>query len=488
MGSIVGCVGDEPRATADVVMKMLKALRHRGPYGSALLSPRGVSQGKSPEELDTSSLESPAVIGLNHTHLGGTLKPPLLPGSFPIALDREVPTPLEPLEELQELQPLQDPASKVREAVEDMLGGFALAVAGGGWIVLARDRIGIKPLYWGVGRGMAAFASERKALWRGGFSQVEAIPPGAIARLTPQGLGVESRLEFEKPKPLQTDLELAAERLLEVLEASLGRRLSGMRGVGVLFSGGVDSSLLAYLTSGMGLRVTLLAGGLEGSPDLQAAEEASGELGLRLVVETSTLDELEPHIREVVHASETNSPMDVGIALPLYLVAKGAAKLGLEFALVGQGADELFGGYTRYLRILSDGGYSALEDSLWRDLVGLGSGLQRDDAATMASGVELSCPYLDLDFVKVASSIPPALKVESRSDHLRKRVLRKAADLSGLPLLLAYREKKAAQYGSGADKALRKIAKKRHTTPQDYLRKVLGEVFSDYSGFSKEEF
>jgi asparagine synthase (glutamine-hydrolysing) len=120
----------------------------------------------------------------------------------------------------------------------------------------------------------------------------------------------------------------------------------------------------------------------------------------------------------------------------------------------GQGADELFAGYHRYRRLLAEG---RLEDALRHDLENIHHvNLERDDVVTMANSVELRVPFLDLQLIGVALTIPADLKIRGPEDELRKRILREAAIEMGVPEYIAMRPKKAAQYGSGIDKVLRR--------------------------------
>jgi len=174
--------------------------------------------------------------------------------------------------------------------------------------------------------------------------------------------------------------------------------------------------------------------------------------------------------------------MKVGVALPLFIACKEALSRGFRTLLAGQGSDELFAGYNRYLRTLRREGYEAVNTELWKDLLETHRvNLSRDSAVAAANGLELLLPYLDLKVINLAVSLPAQYKIEGGSDRLRKRVLRKAAELQGVPKEIANIPKKAVQYSSGADKAIRRLAKARgYGSVENYLRSVFNNVFKGF--------
>jgi asparagine synthase (glutamine-hydrolysing) len=232
-------------------------------------------------------------------------------------------------------------------------------------------------------------------------------------------------------------------------------RLRSDEGITAL-SGGVDSSLVAALA-----RRECVAVGLEGSHDLRQARHAAATLGLTCTSVSITPDEIADALPSVIRAIPKKDPLNTGIALTLYFVTRFAGEQGYRRVITGQGADEIFGGYSRYLET------ATLGQDLERDFAGLELQAARDQAVAALHGTYLSMPYVDCRVVRAARAIPPEEKV--CGGH-RKVPLRKVAERH-IPAEFAWYEKKAMQYGSGVWKELQRLARKKgyKTSVQDYI-------------------
>ncbi|MEM1945065.1 MAG: asparagine synthase-related protein, partial [Nitrososphaerota archaeon] len=225
----------------------------------------------------------------------------------------------------------------------------------------------------------------------------------------------------------------------------------------VFFSGGIDSTLLARACDEAGLSPVLLSVGVEGSRDRLNAGSVAGVLGLELVGVELTHQDIKAQLPHIISHIPSTTAMDISIALAFYTLALKASEMGLDVAVAGQGADELYGGYHKYLRVLEAGGYDGLRSRLMADVMGLyETGLPRDVTASREGGVYLVLPYLSRDMVSLGLSIPVELKVAYVDGRpVRKYVLREVARMLGLDMV-AEIGKTALQYGTGLEKAVRR--------------------------------
>ena len=217
-------------------------------------------------------------------------------------------------------------------------------------------------------------------------------------------------------------------------------------GAVVALSGGVDSALVAAIA-----RRECVVAGVEGSGDLKRAREVADLLNLPLAEAVIDPGRIEEALAEVIAVIPRVTPVDASIAATLFFVAEWAGDHGYGTILAGQGADELFGGYARYLNT------ETLGDDLVRDFQGLAVQAARDQAVAGLFGVRFSLPYLDLRVVRAARRIPPEEKVRG---GVRKRPLREVA-AKHLSADVAGREKKAMQYGSGMMREMKRLARRR---------------------------
>ena len=270
--------------------------------------------------------------------------------------------------------------------------------------------------------------------WENGCArdQMGIIPGGCDAGVVMEGGVVTGHVRPEPPiLPLADAIKTAV----------LLRNSEGI----VAYSGGVDSALIAAIANRPCVTV-----GIAGSHDLAHATEVADEIGLDHTCVTVSPDEVEDALRAVMKVIPRVTPVDASIAATLYFVAQWAGENGYSRILAGQGADELFGGYSRYLNT------DDMEQLFRDDFAGLAVQSTRDQAVAELFGCFISCPFLDVRVVRAAEAIPADKKVFGGK---RKRPLRKVA-CSYMPQETACYEKKAMQYGSGIWKVIQRAARK----------------------------
>ncbi len=448
MCGIAGSAGKDSEAS---VKKMLEAIKHRGPDGSGTFSIGDITLGNVLLKI-TGSRSQPI-------HNNGAL-----------TYNGEIYNFMEIAEKLHINTDSDSEAlfaligSKgIETAISELDGDYAFAYAEGEKLTLARDIVGVKPLYYSTGAGFA-FASEKKALSAIGIKDIHALKPGHMLTYS-AGEITEKKFSCFAVGERITDENIASKMLYNAIERAVKKRCH--KSCAVAFSGGLDSSLIAALCP----EAELYSVGMKGSHDIAQTKKAAKLLGIsdKLHVHELTIDEVESAIHEVIWALESRDPLKVSIALPLFLASKNAHNDGIRVMLSGQGADELFAGYKRYESLNSD----ELEFMLRKDLDNIAeNNLERDDAVTMANAVELRVPYLDKGVVELALRISPELKIRN---GMRKYILRLAAKAL-LPHELVFKEKKAAQYSSGIYSALEKIARKNGYKGERALGRYLEEL------------
>lgn len=337
-------------------------------------------------------------------------------------------------------------------------GMFAFAILDGDDLFLARDPIGIKPLYLAWRDDTLLFASEIKALALYA-DQVTTFPPGTwyhsrfgshtyykLAQGWPQN-GV-----FETPDKAMTAIRA-------VLRSAVHKRLLADVPVGVSLSGGLDSSIIALLACAELDHVETFAVGMEGSEDLEAARQMAHYLGTRHYEYVYTCAEMEAALPDVIYHLESADPALVRSAVPNYFLARLASDR-VKVILTGEGADELYAGYD-YMRSI------ATPEDLHRELETSiralhHTNLQRTDRMFMAFGVEGRVPFLDVESIALALSLPPAWKHAAPGEPT-KMLLRRAF-AGELPDSIIQRPKQKFSAGAGSMYELAKVAEERFDT------------------------
>jgi len=369
----------------------------------------------------------------------------------------------------------EDPARGIRRLIEGEDGSYAVAIAEQGRVLCGRDPVGVVPLYIGESETLAGAASNRKMLRRAGI-EAEPLPPGCMAELTVRGVRLHRIRSLRQPPVQAMRMEEAVAALCALLSEAVEARCRGVLSVSLGFSGGIDSSLLAHYLHRCGADVDLICVGVEGSSEFEAADEAAESLDLPIRFESFTPGEVEEDLDEVLRSVEEPDPMKVSVALPLRWAARSAARYGSRVFHSGNGSDELFGGYLKYVREYAAAG-DAVRDTMFRDVTAAHTvNYERDYKICADAGVELRLPFSDMKLVEFGLALPLELRLPADEGSPRKPLLRALAKKIGLPDAVASRRKRAIQYSTGVSRTLRKLARREGKTLPRYLAERFGRV------------
>jgi asparagine synthase (glutamine-hydrolysing) len=327
-------------------------------------------------------------------------------------------------------------------------GMFAFAIVDGDRLILARDRIGIKPLYYGQrknadGSETMYFASELKALTPL-VEDIKEFPPGT---LYDSATGFRTYYQVPNRIPAELEPEEHVHRVRTTIEAAIRKRLLSDVPLGAFLSGGLDSSIIAAVAKKYMPELHTFSVGIEGSRDLEAARRVAKHIGSIHHEYIYTADEVIKHLPEIIYHLESFDQDLVRSAIPTWFCARMASD-NVKVILTGEGADELFAGYTYHKEITEP---EALHNELRRSVTRLHNiNLQRVDRMTMRHAIEARVPFLDTDVIAMAQTVPPELKLKTgdNGQRIEKWILRKAFE-NLLPTDIVWRNKEQFDEGSG---------------------------------------
>ncbi len=336
----------------------------------------------------------------------------------------------------------------------NMLDGmFAFVIYQDGEYLLARDPLGIKPLYIGPGaRGQGLyFASEIKAMI-GHVASIQEFPAGHWLH---SRLGWKHYYDLDQSiHPFELTKAEALPIIKSTLRAAVHKRLLADVPVGISLSGGLDSSIISLLACEGTDQLHSFAVGVQGSEDLAAARKMSEFLHTRHHELVFTEDDMLVILPDVLYHLETFDPALVRSAIPNYFLAKLTSQ-HVKVFLTGEGADEIFAGYEYMARYDSP---SELQVEMLHITDALhNTNLQRADRISMAFSLEARVPFLDVEMVALALSFPAEWKMHNGHDS--KALLRKTfAD--DLPSEIVNRPKQKFSQGAGSSNLLTDISER----------------------------
>jgi len=467
MCGIAGCYGAKD---VETVNRMLDAMEHRGPddrgvynfsgavLGHTRLSIVDVAGGHQP--IMTNDCKT-GIICNGEIYNFRQLKEGLAP-NYDFATDSDTEVILHLYQE------------KGPECVKELDGMFAFAIMDGGKLLLARDPIGIKPLYYGYAGGRFYFSSELGAMTLAGVDEVHEFPAGNY--YTPESGFVEYYRLPEIREHLLTDVDEAIRLIRETFIESVKKRLLSDKliHVGSFCSGGLDSSLVAAIAAEEIPNLhTFVVGMIDAdgneSDDLKASRIAAEHIGSTHHELIFTEEEYYEALPVVIKKLESYDPSLVRCAVPCYFTCKLAADY-VTVVLTGEGADEIFTGYHYMKHYPSD----ELNEEAMRCIGNLHNiNLQRADRMGMLFSLELRVPFLDTAMIDLSAKIPPGLKIRQSEDGegmIEKWILRKAFEGTGyLPEEILWRYKVQYTQGAGCESLGEKLAES-EVSEDDYQR------------------
>ena len=350
-------------------------------------------------------------------------------------------------------------------------GDFACAIADDGKMLLARDWAGIKPLYFGhAGDGQLCFASEAKALV-GISSDVKEFPPGYVYS---RELGFQHFRCEAAETPEFEDYEQGKKVVRELLQEAVDKRMRDNTVGGILLSGGLDSSLIAYMAYQVNPNIECFTVSMEQGQDLPLAKDVTAYLGVKHHILMFGEEEISEILPQAIHHQEMYEESCVHGAIANFLAGRFVSP-HTRCVLTGEGADEFFAGYDGQFRQgRNPEEVASIVDSLIN--VAHNTALQRLDRLNAANGYESRTPFLDSRVMDFSLKIPIEYKIHG-DEQVGKWIVRQAFE-GCLPEHIIYQTKRFFAQGSGVAYIVFKEAEK-HVTEKDVeeFNKVPGNPY-----------
>jgi asparagine synthase (glutamine-hydrolysing) len=433
-GFMCGIAGVFKKHASKDVEKMIKIIQHRGPDGQGIRQlPNGVLGHTRLAIIDIDGGSQPmssngSCIAFNGEIYNYRELTKKYLADFPLITRSDTEVVLQLYRKLG------------NECVNLFRGMYAFAIIKNDELFLARDPIGIKPLYYGEKDGGLYFASEIKAL----------------AQITddihefPAGHWYHSKKGFHPFFQVNSDtLDIQDEHqatgaIRETLTEAVRLRMIADVPVGISLSGGLDSSIIAMLANHETSHLHSFAVGMEGSEDLKAAQMMADRLGTNHHQYIYTEEDMIRALPKVIYHLESFDPALVRSAIPNFFLAE-LAKKTVKVILSGEGADEIYAGYD-YMNVMDDP--QALQHEMIHITSALhNTNLQRADRVSMAFGLEARVPFLDTRSIKLGLGLPAKWKIHK--NRPAKFLLRRTFK-NDLPKFIVDRPKQKFSKGAGS--------------------------------------
>lgn len=350
------------------------------------------------------------------------------------------------------------------KALKEVEGVYAISFYDGDDLFITRDLMGVCPLWYSNDEDLL-FASERKT-FEDREIQCRELNPRRILKYNfneKKWTLVDKKNFFEINIAENKNQEEFIEEIRNLFLESVRKRVPDDGEVALLFSGGLDSTLIAAALEELGVNFTCYTSGLQfgnvNKPrDLEWSKRIAQEHDWPLEFYEPDLGEVEEMLPDIVDWISSTNYVKISVALPIHFSLNKVKDE--KVVMSGLGSEQLYAGYKRQQNYLNKECLSDLRSMYHRDLY-------RDNVICFRNGVEIRLPFLDHELIENSLTIPSDLK---RKDDYRKWILRKVAETFDMPEEVVWRKKVAAQYGSNYSKGLDRIASKNDfTSSKDYL-------------------
>jgi len=347
----------------------------------------------------------------------------------------------------------------LKKFFEKAVGEYAIGILYKEKLFTFRDLLGVKPIWFGENDSLYAFASEPSALMKIDIQFPQPLKPGHLLEISKSGLK-ETEIfdlnEFKKTIPKNYSIK----NLKKEFDTTIHLQTKNLEKTAVLFSGGIDSSLIAKAVSQKVPNTKLFVAGTKESHDLLEAKKVAEQLQIPLEAIELNENDIQSLSLKAMKILSIYDEMQIGISVPELACAEKIKEQGYKVVFSGQGSDEVFCGYNNFSKILESSGYKGVEEEIWFSLSRMWSrNFYRDDIIIASQSLELRVPLVSLNFLKEAMAFPAEQKIKNKNDVLRKHPIRELARLYDLPNSTVLKPKKAMQYGSGSQKIVSKLFK-----------------------------
>ncbi len=339
-------------------------------------------------------------------------------------------------------------------------------------LTVARDIMGTIPLYLGKNQTLYAISTHMKYLWAIGLD-AKSVLPGNLIEISTINMNQKQISTISQPTQKNESITNNVKTLNKLLQKVVKSMMPKDGKVALGFSGGIDSTLLAYYLKQEEIDISLICVGLENSSEFKAAEKAAQTLDLPLNIYKYPPSAVKDNLKRVLWIIEDYNPVNVGIGISLDWAASRARELRNDYFFSGGGADELFGGYHRYLGKPTEIVQSMIFNDVLNSYI---VNYERDYKVCQNEGLNLQIPFADIRLIEYGLSIPISQKLPENPSEPRKIILRMLAKKLGIPDGISNKPKKAFQYSTGVNKELLKIAKKNGIRLSDYLKTRFNEI------------